>query len=1066
MPAPAAANEQIGHYELLEQIGRGGMGVVFRARDPRLQRLVALKLILAGRLASDHEVKRFRTEAEAAAQLEHPHIVPIYEVGESMGRHFFVMKFMEGGSLGEKLSGPQSPAFRESTAAARLVARIARAVHHAHQRGILHRDLKPANILLDAGGEPGISDFGLAKRFTESEAGPQDSDHTLSGAILGSPSYMSPEQADGRSHEVTTAADIYSLGAILYHLLTGRPPFEGGTALEIIRKVLDEDPVRPRKVERNGTTRHAPAVDGDLETICLKCLAKEPTRRYASAAALAEDLERWERGEPILARPVGAIERLWKWARRRPAGAALVIGTVVAAVAFISLLGISQAMLRRERDHARQQERLASASELRARTEAQHAESNALTARLSLYAADIYTAAQFVEAGQMGPALALLRQHEPAPGQKDLRSFEWRLLRARCEGDDARVLRAEADSRSGAFYTLAFSPDGRQMIAGSDREIHRWDATTWEHLSQFPDPKRRAVWSAKGEQGIELMKRDPSKAFELLTGGTSLEKEISPSRPDVAHATAMLGFSPDAQTIVTAGRTEFVKFWDAQTGLMRSFCPTENASVAILPDGRAVISESAGTGRPAEIVDPATGAVLQNLIQGCTALAISPNHQWLVTVQERRNVTVWNASNLVEVARFRTSEALQGRVHISSDGRHVASAVQSGREAARCYDASHADRPALMDRLDSRIISMAFSPDGTQLALGLRDSTVRLHDTATGAELRRLSGHRAEVFAVAWSPDGHQLASTGDDRTIRLWNLGHTQQVNRLTRKFHHPLIFPGGDQIAGVTDGKRIAIWNGVDADIRPLNDHTGFIPLAFPPGKSTLLVGHALPDYRVELEWWSLADGTTLRATNLEGGPMMAASLDGDRVALWRKEEILIYDLASGKQSARIIDARLQFNSDSAILDGPRFALKTFPGGAAVWDVVSGRRLTPSPMLHNSRVGGLALTADGGTLITGDADNSIHLWETRTGQRLRLLAGHGGTVHALAISPDGRTLASSAEDRLTKLWSLATGRELMTLHRGTEISRLSFSRDGRMLIGTPSSARGLLVWTAPEPK
>jgi hypothetical protein len=315
-PAPGTRLRYLGDYELLEEIDRGGMGVVYKARQISLNRMVALKMILAGEFASPEDVERFHREAEAAANLDHRNIVPIYEVGEYQGQHYFSMKLIQGSSL--VCNSRSLPARR----VAEIVAKVARAVHHAHQRGILHRDLKPGNILLDTQAQPHVTDFGLAKRVHG------DVGHTRTGIIVGTPSYMPPEQA--RSEKMlTTGADVYSLGAILYELLTGRPPFRADTPLDTILQVLGRDPEPPRKVQ--------PCVDRDLETICLKCLHKEASQRYGSAEALAEDLERWLRHEPIAARRTGPFERLWRWCRRNPLiTAATATGTavVVAAVCY------------------------------------------------------------------------------------------------------------------------------------------------------------------------------------------------------------------------------------------------------------------------------------------------------------------------------------------------------------------------------------------------------------------------------------------------------------------------------------------------------------------------------------------------------------------------------------------------------------------------------------------------------------------------------------------------------------------------------------------------------------
>ncbi len=384
-----------GDYEIDRELARGGMGVVFEARQLSLNRKVALKMILAGQLADDIDVKRFYTEAEAAANLDHPGIVPIFEVGQHEGQHYFSMGFVQGQSLSQRLAQGPLPA-RES---AELIRRVSEAIEYAHGRGVIHRDLKPANILIDAKGNPRVTDFGLAKKVQG------DSGLTGSGQIMGTPSYMPPEQAGGKRGEVGPGADVYSLGATLYALLCGRPPFQAAMAMDTVIQVLTDEPVPPRRLN--------PSIARDLETICLKCLQKEPAKRYHSAAALALELARFLAGEPILARPIGAPARFWRWCRRRPVVAGLGVA-VAALVLFVAIAGplvaISQSQLRTVADGARQ-------AELTRRIEAEKAGYEATTKALEAdealvqsYLSQANSLRHVGRFGRQGRALELLKR--------------------------------------------------------------------------------------------------------------------------------------------------------------------------------------------------------------------------------------------------------------------------------------------------------------------------------------------------------------------------------------------------------------------------------------------------------------------------------------------------------------------------------------------------------------------------------------------------------------------------------------------------------------------------------
>jgi tRNA A-37 threonylcarbamoyl transferase component Bud32 len=466
-----------GDYELLEEMARGGMGVVYKARQKSLNRLVALKVLFPGG-RSQEDIERFlRTEAEVAAGLEHPHIVPIYEFGQGPAEAgqppvpFLSMKLIEGGSLKQAVvSGPWSVVSKDQQRrAAQLLATVARAVHYAHQRGILHRDLKPGNILLErrAGDVsppvPFVTDFGLAQRV-EGEGPPGQS-----GVIVGTALYMAPEQAAGQKR-LTTAADVYSLGAILYELVTGRPPFQGETLMDTLLQVKEREPVRPRSAN--------PRLDRDLETICLKCLDKEPARRYGSAEALADDLERWQAGEPIRARPAGQTERLWRWGRRNPLVAGLSAAIiVVAALGLVGVFGQWQVALANEQQAtANAAQALANeqeANQQRDQAQRQRDEVRVLNDRLqrTLYASNMNLAQHTWEAGGAERVRELLEQHRPKPGETDLRSFEWYYL--------YRLCHAELLTIKDAGSSVRISPDGKRMHSTSGKV---WDAQTGQEL--------------------------------------------------------------------------------------------------------------------------------------------------------------------------------------------------------------------------------------------------------------------------------------------------------------------------------------------------------------------------------------------------------------------------------------------------------------------------------------------------------------------------------------------------------------------------------------------------------
>jgi WD40 repeat protein len=571
---PASAPAQIGNYLILDEIARGGMGVVYRARQLGLNRIVALKMTLTGQFAGDGERARFQAEAEAAGQLDHPHIVPIYEVGEYGGQPYFSMGFVEGQSLKGLIADGPLPARQ----AAEIVKTVSEAVHYAHTKGIVHRDLKPANVLIDIGGQPRVTDFGLAKQATT------DSGLTATGQVLGTPSFMPPEQAMGHMDEVGPRSDVYSLGATLYSLLTGRPPFQAASVLETLLQVNEKEPVPPRTLN--------PETPRDLETVCLKCLEKQPARRYDSAVELAEDLNRYLNDEPVVARPVGGIEQAWRWCRRKPLAAGLLAATaVVVLLSFVGLWYRSQFAAAATRLEAaetvqkvsqyhssinRVREAIASPehgwtweAEKELRNAAKNAPDDADPHELRTLLAETLsrhdvrrvgtvskgTAAGAVAFSPDGLKLAVAQRKHALSCSVTIYSVERfepiaTYSFSTAGGSLGMLLKGKANYQDGA-RSVTWSPDGRWLVVGTRfGHLVRWDTTAtnpqgvgWKgHDTEirqlrfsadgsilYSNAEQLKLWKANGDWSSDGMPSLPAQRFTLPPGGERLVVELKES---------------------------------------------------------------------------------------------------------------------------------------------------------------------------------------------------------------------------------------------------------------------------------------------------------------------------------------------------------------------------------------------------------------------------------------------------------------------------------------------------------------------------------------------------------
>jgi WD40 repeat protein len=738
-PDGAGPGRRVGGYEVLAEIGRGGMGVVYKARQAGLGRLVALKVVLAGEHGGPRELARFRTEATAAARLHHPHIVEVHDVGEHDGRPFLALEWVEGGSLAERLTGAPWPA-RE---AARLVQALAGAAHHAHQRGVIHRDLKPANVLLTADGQPKVADFGLARRLAQGDT--LTADHappTATGAVLGTPAYMAPEQVAG-AKEVGPAADVYALGSILYELLTGRPPFRGVGVLETLEQVRSREPAPPSRLQ--------PRLPRDLDTVCLKCLRKEPAKRYASAEALAEDLGRFLAGEPVRARPTPWWERAAKWARRRPAVAAL-----LAAVMTTAALGVGGVAWswRQTLDALGQAER---ERDLERKANAEKTISLARQAWLT---------DDFEAAGR-------LLDECPPP----YRGRDWRYLDRVCRGCLANLGGGDAP-----FAKLIWSPEGARLAAATHHDLKTdtyrvivWEAASGRTLFSVPRPNAASVCLAFTPDGRQLTVADfvstsatikpriQVKSWDAVTGEEVRESSWAP----FAFGTT-LALSPDGRRLAGVAGNR-IKIWEAATGQeWRSISAPKGALLAspsFNEDGRLLAVLNLAT-EPRGITLPS------NWAPGEDGPPPAVKNE---ATEQKPSIYVWDAE--AGQAAFPTLPVLQNTwgplVFSPASPQLVAVSFDSERRTgiARVFNLTTGREDRVIRGHSYALTGTAFTPDGRRLATSSIDRTVILWDAASGAELLTFRGHKASVDFVAFSPDGRRLASAGEDGTVRVWDV-------------------------------------------------------------------------------------------------------------------------------------------------------------------------------------------------------------------------------------------------------------------------------------------------------